>query len=868
MLASTSVLALIAGVTVPVVQAAPAHANPTEGFEPGNIISDAHFYDGDALTDGQIQNFLDERVPRCTIGDPNRRAGSPAIVGGKVIGIVAQECLRDYRETTQSRAANNYCHAVPAGENELASRIIAKIGRACGISPKVLLVMLAKEQNLIQDTWPTVRQFDFAMGAYCPDTGPGGTANCDPARVGFANQVYYAGFLLKYYQAHNGLNYHPHQTNSIKWSPAAGCGTSQVYIENMATASLYTYTPYRPNAAALAAGWGTSSDRCASYGNRNFYSFYKTWFGEPKGIPVHAQFESYWRANAAWLRGSTAPAKSLSVNGGGLIQSFTGGGVYLSNAPGARVTGIMGTSPIMAAFVSSGSLEGSWGWPLAPAENLGATGNNTLQFQNGLAVEARGVGTNFIPNALVAYWRASGGLAGTLGAPMSAAVTANGAWQQRYQHGTAIRDAAGTARTFDSRFLAAWEAAGGLRGSIGTPVADAVTYTENGGGQIYELSNGVMYRSQAGVFVLPTGNIRDGFDASGGVAGVWGPPVGDYVCDAGASVCTMRFANGMATWSPESALNFFPNEDAVSGEIVPERSRISGADRFATAVAASQYRYESTQSTVIVASGDDFPDALAAAALGAHIKAPLLLTSRNSVPAVTIEEIRRLRPSRVVVVGGPGAVAPAVIALLEGESDEVVRLHGEDRYETSLEVAKYGWTTASDVFVAAGSSFPDALSAGAAAGKLNAPIILIDDRKNVLRSDIESSLVSLLPERIHIAGGKGVITSSLESDLGGVGASEVVRYGGQDRFETSALIANSVFWGQSDVYLATGRDFADALAGAATAGSSGAPLMLAQAGCIPKAVDAAADRLRPAKVVIFGGPAVLSSHVLAGRVCG
>lgn len=251
------------------------------GFKAGYIISDTNFYKGDAMTASQIQSFLNQRIAatldgRCTIGDPGRTQGSPF---GST--FVAGKCLKDASFSSLGRSANANCAAYQGSASpEAASTIIAKVARSCGINPKVLLVILQKEQSLITDTWPTVRQYDFATGANCPDSGPGNSANCDAGSAGFANQVYFAAWHLKRYTVANGLNYNPGRFNTILYNPNRACGTSQVYIQNLATATLYTYTPYRPNQAALDAGWGTG-DACSSYGNRNFYQYYKQWFGSP-----------------------------------------------------------------------------------------------------------------------------------------------------------------------------------------------------------------------------------------------------------------------------------------------------------------------------------------------------------------------------------------------------------------------------------------------------------------------------------------------------------------------------------------------------------------------------------------------------------
>ena len=237
----------------------------------------------------EVQSFLNQKVPNCLIG-VRYTPGSTTAAGN----IVANACLRDFRVTTQSKAANAYCGAYIGAQNETAAQIIAKVGQICGISQKVLLVMLEKEQSLVTDDWPVTRMYNYAMGWGCPDNGPGNTANCDASGSGFAYQVYQSAWQFKVYKANpdspSFKRYRPFQLASIKWHPRDDCGTSNVYIENWATSALYIYTPYRPNQAALDAGWGTG-DSCSSYGNRNFYLFYTQWFGSTQ-VVNHGHLDS------------------------------------------------------------------------------------------------------------------------------------------------------------------------------------------------------------------------------------------------------------------------------------------------------------------------------------------------------------------------------------------------------------------------------------------------------------------------------------------------------------------------------------------------------------------------------------------------
>ena len=143
-----------------------------------------------------------------------------------------------------------------AAMRERASRIIYKVAQACGINPQVLLVTLQKEQGLVTHMWPSDWRYTIAMGQGCPDT-----AACDTRYYGFFNQVYGAAWQFKRYANPPGTSqyftwYAPGQDLERPLPPERRCGSSPVYIQNQATANLYYYTPYQPNAAALRAGYG------------------------------------------------------------------------------------------------------------------------------------------------------------------------------------------------------------------------------------------------------------------------------------------------------------------------------------------------------------------------------------------------------------------------------------------------------------------------------------------------------------------------------------------------------------------------------------------------------------------------------------
>jgi hypothetical protein len=223
-----AVIALLAGLFTVIPTAGPASAADARNFNPGNIISDGLFYDGASMSAGEVQSFLNSAVPTCRSG---------------------YTCLKDYRQATPTRAAvSGRCAAYIGAANESAAQIIAKVGQACGFSQKAMIVLLEKEQGIITDDWPSARQYRSATGYGCPDT-----ADCDSTYYGFFNQVYAAALQFKNYQANpTRWNHVPGRVNTVRFNPNAACGSSQVYIQNAATAGLYNYTPYQPNASALA----------------------------------------------------------------------------------------------------------------------------------------------------------------------------------------------------------------------------------------------------------------------------------------------------------------------------------------------------------------------------------------------------------------------------------------------------------------------------------------------------------------------------------------------------------------------------------------------------------------------------------------
>jgi len=243
-------------------------ANPNN-FNAGNIISDAVMANYTSMTEQDIQNFLNSKNTcdnrnydlylQYTKAHPTiswHWEGEP--YNGHFV-CLAEEKFGDT--------------ASEIGTGKTAAQIIYEAAQEYRINPQVLLVLLQKESSLITDKVPNSFDYGQATGYGCPDT-----AACDKKYSGFKNQVSRAAELFRYVLDHNSVYYPAGRTVYVGYHPSSSCGGTQVRIENRATAALYQYTPYQPNAASLNAGYG-QGDSCSAYGNRNFYLYFSDWFG-------------------------------------------------------------------------------------------------------------------------------------------------------------------------------------------------------------------------------------------------------------------------------------------------------------------------------------------------------------------------------------------------------------------------------------------------------------------------------------------------------------------------------------------------------------------------------------------------------------
>lgn len=304
-----------------------------------------------------------------------------------------------------------------------------------------------------------------------------------------------------------------------------------------------------------------------------------------------------------------------------------------------------------------------------------------------------------------------------------------------------------------------------------------------------------------------------------------------------------------------------PDDDDADA---PRVARLAGDDRFATAVAISREAFADGADHVMVATGTSFPDALAGGPAAAAAGAPVLLVARDALPPVVADELRRLRPSRVTVLGGATAVGDGVVdAIADVAGVTPDRLAGVDRVATAVAISRATFGDDAPIaFVTTSENFPDALAAGAVAGTLGGPVLLAG--AGGVPPATMAELERLRPARIAVVGGRTALGPTYDQLVDAFG-DVVVEIDGDDRFDTARGVA-TYFRDEIDgdsgrpvttALVATGRNFPDALAGAAMAGIAGGVIVLAEPTTFDERVRDYLGRVDPSTIYVLGGEAAV-----------
>lgn len=224
--------------------------------------------------------------------------------------------------------------------------------------------------------------------------------------------------------------------------------------------------------------------------------------------------------------------------------------------------------------------------------------------------------------------------------------------------------------------------------------------------------------------------------------------------------------------------------------------------------------------------------------------------------------VRGASAAAIVAVTALGtvAVSPATGRAMDAVHPQAgERVAGDDRYDTAAQVAVSSFEEdVETVYIATGEDYADALATGPAAVASDAPLLLV--RSDEVPAATRDALDDLDPERIVLAGGEATISVEAASELEALG--DVDRVAGDDRYDTAAQLATDAFSSAEEAYIATGEDFADALAGGVVAAASDAPVLLARPAELPTVTAEALDSLDVVDVTVLGGEAALSDEVV------
>ncbi|MGO3764715.1 cell wall-binding repeat-containing protein [Glutamicibacter arilaitensis] len=317
------------------------------------------------------------------------------------------------------------------------------------------------------------------------------------------------------------------------------------------------------------------------------------------------------------------------------------------------------------------------------------------------------------------------------------------------------------------------------------------------------------------------------------------------------------FAKNQRSTAYKLTTTYLGNRDVWPTRLMPVR--MYGRTRFDTPVDISRRTFPSKASTVVIASGERFPDALSGSPLATLKNAPMLLVKKGSLPPSVTTELKRLRPNNIIVLGGPLAVSDKTVSELKAYGN-ITRVWGSNLYDTSSKISR-NWSKASSVYLATGERFEDAMSLAAVVAGKKSPMLLT--KKSSLPASTIRELKRLNPSHIYMAGGPIAISDAVERQVkNAVPNAAVIRFQGATRYDTSALIAKR-FWpnGAQRQFIATASDFPDGLTGAVVASYNGAPLLLSKKTCMPSSVANAMRSMEGWTNVLLGGPLALDDTV-------
>ena len=487
-------------------------------------------------------------------------------------------------------------------------------------------------------------------------------------------------------------------------------------------------------------------------------------------------------------------------------------------------------------------------------------------------------GTN--PSEIELVYLDLGLVGSTLGAAQGAELAGpdGGSWQ-RYAGGVIVRSVEHGIAVVTGAAGLLYAAEDGPDGRLGYVTGDPIDID---GGRIIPTEGGAIYSLEDGTAFTLSGAMQAKYNQTGGLDGWLGLPA-STILDSPGNRQRVDFSSGWSLVADRASgeVRVFPVDVEMPATVgtwpaTAGVARWDGDTRLTTAIRISVESLPDGAPMAVLAASDSFPDALAGGVLAGIEGGPVLLTGSESLASETAAELQRLDVERVVLVGGPSVlderVDDDVRALLP--QAEVQRIAGDSRFSTAAAVSRaitgevgsdsdtstdteVGSDGVDVVYLTNGRDFPDALTASPAAAGLGAPLLLTEPTQ--LPDETREELQRLRPARVVIVGGRSAVSGAVDRDIRRSTDARIERVEGASRYDTAAAVVEQTHPdAASSVILATGEEFADALAAGAAAVTTSSPLLLISTDLVPRVSRRAIERLGPDLLVVGGGEVAVS----------
>lgn len=296
-------------------------------------------------------------------------------------------------------------------------------------------------------------------------------------------------------------------------------------------------------------------------------------------------------------------------------------------------------------------------------------------------------------------------------------------------------------------------------------------------------------------------------------------------------------------------------------------SRITGGNRYETSANISNEFSNSTVQNIIIASGNNFPDALSGSTLSKKLNAPILLmneTISSSSSSINYIKEHLVDGGTIYVLGGNTSINDSFLDYFKSLGYNIKRLGGNDRFDTNKQIVHFmNVEKGTPVFLVNGYGFADALSISSIAASKGYPVLM--SHKTNLPNEIKDILKEIQPSKIFIIGGEGSINSSIENELKLNDSIERIK--GNNRYETSLNVCKYFDLNSSYAIVANGENFPDALSGSALATKLNVPIILTDGSNIIEQ-KRYLDSTECSNLIILGGKGSVSiavEDILSGK---